>query len=312
MRVTFYGNFEVDYSSETHHANSLELMGHEVVRLQEPKTPAQQIVSEALASDLFVWIKTHGWETPGINAALERIKAAGVPVVAYHLDLYMPIGRWRQYENSPYMQALDHWFTCDPLMADWLNDTTPVKGHFLPAGVYGPECYISDMGSDDANDVIFVGSKGYHAEWPWRPRLIQWLKDTYGSRFTHVGGDGDTGTLRGDDLNRVYANSKVAVGDTLCVGYNYPKYASDRLFECPGRGGFNLFPHITGISDWFIEDQEIAFYEYGDLDGLKASIDYYLEHDDVREQMRRAGHERAKAEHTYERRWNTILDTVFK
>lgn len=311
MKIAFYGNFEVSYSSETHHANSLELMGHTVVRLQEPKVSADRIAAEALSSELFVWVKTHGWETPGIDAALAQIKAAGVPVVAYHLDLYMPIGRWRQYENSPYMQSLDHWFTCDPLMADWLNDNTPVKGHFLPAGVHGPECYISGTPSEHANDVIFVGSKNYHPEWPWRPKLIQWLKDTYGSRFTHVGGDGDTGTLRGDDLNRVYAGSKVAVGDTLCVDYTYPRYASDRLFECPGRGGFNLFPYIEGISDWFTEDQEIAFYEYGDFDGLKRSIDYYLTHDDVREQIRLAGHERAKAEHTYQRRWNTILDTVF-
>jgi hypothetical protein len=159
--------------------------------------------------------------------------------------------------------------------------------------------------------VVFVGSKNYHPEWPWRGQLIQWLRDTYGSRFTHVGGDGDTGTLRGDTLNRMYTNSKVAVGDTLCLGFDYPYYASDRLFECPGRGGFNLFPRIKGLEEWFVEGEEIAFYEYGDFDQLKFLIDYYLEDEGRREHIRRAGHERVKAEHTYRHRWETILQTVF-
>ena len=311
LQIVLLGNHQVTYSSESHHAASLELLGHTVIRLQEPSTSAATITTEVLRSDLFVWIHTHGWETPGIEQALATIRAAGIPIIAYHLDLYMPIGRWRQYENSPYLQALDHWFTVDPQMANWLNNNTPVRGHFLPAGVFGPECYIATEPSEHANDVVFVGSKGYHREWPWRPRLIQWLKDTYGSRFTHVGGDGDTGTLRGDDLNRMYANSKVAVGDTLCIGYDYPYYVSDRAFECPGRFGFSLFPRIRGIEDWFTDGEEIVLYKFGDLDGLKCQIDYYVEHDAEREAIRLAGHERVKAEHTYKHRWEQILATVF-
>ena len=34
-KIVFLGNFRVDYSSETHHANTLESMGHKVIRLQE-------------------------------------------------------------------------------------------------------------------------------------------------------------------------------------------------------------------------------------------------------------------------------------
>jgi len=305
MRIVFLGNHSVDYSSETHHANTLEGLGHQVVRLQEPSTAASEILAHGLSSDMFVWVHTHGWDIPGMDQVLDGLRKHRVPSVTYHLDLWKGLKRERDIRSGPYWR-LDHFFTVDKLMAQWLNDNTPVKGHFLPPAVYDKECYISDEPSEQANDVIFVGSKGYHPEWPWRPELIRWLRKTYGSKFTHVGGDGDTGTLRGDDLNRVYARSKVAVGDTLCLGFDYPHYVSDRYFEAPGRGGFQIFPRIEG-TDWL----DMPRFTYGDFDGLKAMIDHYLEHDDAREESRLAVHEQVKDHHTYRNRWTEIIKTVF-
>jgi hypothetical protein len=307
MRIAFLGNFQVPYSSECHHAATLESLGHQVVRLQEPSTLADQITAEALQSDMFVWVHTHGWDTPAIERTLHTLRHHRIPSVTYHLDLWMGLQRQRDIRSGPYWE-LDHFFTVDRLMADWLNNNTPVRGHFLPAGVFDRECYISDQPSAHANDVIFVGSRRYHPEWQWRPQLIDFLRSTYGSRFTHVGGDGDTGTIRGDELNRVYANSKVAVGDTLCLDFKYPWYASDRLFEAPGRGGFQIFPRITGIESWFGET--IKFFDFGDLDGLKQLIDHYLEQDEEREELRARCHEHVKTYHTYRQRWETIVQTV--
>jgi len=307
MRIAFLGNFAVPYSSETHHARSLETLGHEVIRLQEPSTAVSVITEQALRADAFVWIHTHGWDTPGIDFALRAIKNAGIPTLTYHLDLWWGLQRQKDVRSSPYWD-LDHFFTVDKKMADWLTDNTPVKGHYLPAGVFDEECFISSEPSPFANDVIFVGSRGYHPEWPWRPQLIDWLRDTYGSRFTHIGGDGDSGTLRGAALNAAYSGSKVAVGDTLCLGFDYPWYASDRLFEAPGRGGFQIFPRIKGIPELF--DGTMEFFNFGDFDGLKDLIDYYLEHDQGRESLRTMCHEHVKTHHTYVQRWETILETI--
>ena len=308
MRIAFLGNFAVPYSSENHHAQSLESLGHDVIRLQETQTSAATITETAVQSDLFVWIHTHGWDTPGIESVLHTLRHHKIPSITYHLDLWMGLARERDIRNSPYWD-LDHFFTVDKNMADWLSTNTPVKGHFLPAGVFDKECYITTEPSGFANDIIFVGSKRYHPEWPWRPQLVDWLTNTYGHRFTHVGGDGPTGTLRGDALNRVYANSKIAVGDTLCLGFTYPWYASDRLFEAPGRGGFQLFPNIHGIPEWF--DGTMKFFNFGDFDGLKTLIDHYLEHDEEREVLRRQCHDHIKNHHTYRHRWSDIIKTVF-
>lgn len=311
MRVTFYGNFGVSYSSETHHAASLEALGHEVIRLQEPKVHAEDILKTALDSDLFVWIKTHGWDTPGDMAeTLAELRTARIPTVSYHLDLYMGLERWSRYKSDPYMMALDHFFTVDRLMADWLNHNTPVKGHYIPAGVFGAECYMTREPSVHANDVIFVGQRNYHREWPWRPQLVDWLSNTYGDRFTRIAGDTAAGTTRGDDLNRLYGNSKVAVGDSLCINFDYPDYWSDRVYETLGRGGFLIHPKIAGMERHFVDGEHLVFYDFGDFDQLQFLIDYYLEADEERETIRKAGHEHVKANHTYTQRWQSILETV--
>jgi len=222
-------------------------------------------------------------------------------------DLWLGLERQKDLETDPFYKTIGHFFATDKLMADWFNTNTDVKGHYIPAGVYDKEVYIDTRGDEAANDVIFVGSKGYHHEWQYRPQLINKLKDMYQERFTHVGGDGDTGTIRGERLNRVYAASKVAVGDTLCIGYNYPYYFSDRLFESTGRGGFTIFPYIKGIEDNFEIGKEIVTYEYGNFDELKEKVDYYLVNADEREKIRQAGNKRTYRDHTYVKRWETIL-----
>jgi hypothetical protein len=312
--IVFLGNFEVPYSSENHHAKSLEFLGHTVDKLQEKKATSEKILRRALSSDLFIWVHTHGWKTPGeatMDQVLIELKKANVPTITYHLDLWFGLERQKDLEQDNFYKTIGHFFTVDKLMADWFNDNTNVKGHFIPPGVYDKECYIH-KDYDEKNydyDVIFVGSKRYHHEYPFRPQLIDFLRDTYKNRFCHVGGDGDTGTVRGEALNRIYAKSKIAVGDTLNLKFNYPYYTSDRLFESTGRGGFTIYPSIKGLDQYFNND-EIVWYEHGNLNDLKNKIDYYLVHEDERETIRKRGHERTKNEHTYVHRWKSIMNEL--
>jgi hypothetical protein len=310
--IVFLGNFEVPYSSENHHANSLESLGHTVCRLQERTIKDSFVLEQAINSDLFIWVHTHGWNTPGrigMGYVLEELKKANIPTMTYHLDLWLGLERQKDLEEDDFYKTIGHFFATDKLMTDWFNENTNVKGHFLPAGVYDKECYIHpDYDVQDFDyDVIFVGSKRYHHEYPYRPQLIDHLRNVYGKRFLHVGGDGDTGTVRGDKLNRIYAKSKIAIGDSLNIGFNYPYYTSDRLFESTGRGGFTIYPRIKGLEEYFEDESEIVFYEHGNLKDLTDKIDEYLEDNLSREDIRLNGHERTKQEHTYIHRWATIL-----
>ena len=310
--IVFLGNFEVSYSSENHHAKSLESLGHTVCKLQERTIKDSFVLEQAMNSDLFIWVHTHNWATPGrlgMAHVLEELKKANIPTMTYHLDLWFGLERQKDLEEDDFYKTIGHFFATDKLMTDWFNENTNVKGHFLPAGVYDKECYIhEDYNKDEFDyDVIFVGSKRYHHEHKYRAELIDFLRRIYGKRFLHVGGDGDTGTVRGNDLNRIYAKSRIAVGDSLNIDFNYPYYTSDRLFESTGRGGFTIYPRIKGLEEYFIDGEEIVFYEHGNLEDLKSKIDKYLDDNSTRELIRLNGHERTKQEHTYIHRWATII-----
>lgn len=318
MKVAFLGNFGVSYSSETHHKRTLESLGHQVFALQEGKTPAEHIQAVAETADMFVWVHTHGWETPSENGrtmveVLDHLKSANIPTVTYHLDLWFGLKRQEDLEKDSFYKHIGHFFTVDKQMADWFNENTEVKGHYLPAAVFDQECYMaapSFQFDTFKHDIIFVGSKGYHPEWQYRPQLIDWLRDTYGRRFTHIGGDGEIPTTRGQELNTLYADSKIAIGDSLCLNFDYPYYWSDRVYETLGRGGFMIHPYIKGMDEHFQDGEHLVFYQFGDFDDLKAKIDYYLTHDEEREKIRLAGHEHVKQNHTYKQRWEAIIKEV--
>jgi spore maturation protein CgeB len=96
----------------------------------------------------------------------------------------------------------------------------------------------------------------------------------------------------------------------LNIGFNYPYYTSDRLFESTGRGGFTIYPRIKGLEEYFEDGKEIVFYEHGNLEDLSSKIDKYLKDDAEREKIRMAGHEKTKNDHTYLNRWTEIMNEL--
>lgn len=309
MKVAFLGNFRAPYCSENDYLWTMrERLGFEVVTLQETEASADEVLAVASECDVYFWVHTHGWATPGrpMRDVLAELRIRGIPSFAYHLDLYMGIGRWREYQSHDYL-LVDHFFTVDKLMADWLNEHTGTRGHFVRAGVVERDCRLEEL--EKTHEVIFVGSYRYHREWPYRPRLIDFLKRTYGARFEHWGPQG-RGLVRGEALNELYASTKVVVGDTLCPRFRYPYYTSDRPYETLGRGGFLVHPWIEGMGEELRDREHLAYYDFNDWAGLKKTIDWFIEHEDVRETIRRAGHEKVKADCTYTDRLRKIFEIL--
>ena len=309
MRIAILGNFSVPYTTEQHHAQALTDLGHDITALQEGSTTAARLVAAARTADLLVWIHTHGWDTPGgILGALRELRRANTPTIAYHLDLWRGLGRERELTGGhPYLSGVQDFFTVDPGMADWFNQHTQVRGHYLTAAVAHRECWIAPAPKRDL-DVVFVGSHRYHPEWSYRNHLLLRLTERYGERFHVI--PGARGQVRGSALNRLYGRTKVVVGDTLCPGFDYPGYWSDRVYETLGRGGFLVHPRVAGMEQQFTDGTHLSYYDYNDFTGLFERIDHYLTHDSERETIRAHGHAEVHANHTYLQRWQTILDRV--
>lgn len=311
MIVVFLGNFRVPFTTENDLAWSYEKLGHKVIRMQEDYVTTQEVLSQASRADLFHYVHTHGWETRGfmsMDEVLRKLKQRGIPTISTHLDTWYGLRRAGDVANHPFWKT-EYVFTADGGADEWIK-SLGINHHYLKAGVVERDCFIGDKRESYAYDVIFVGSKQYHPEWPYRPQLINWLEKTYGSRFAHFGGDG-RGVVRGKDLNDLYASAKVVIGDTLCLNFNRQEYWSDRIYETTGRGGFMIHPFIEGLQNDFEIGKEIIVYQYGDFDELKAKIDYYLQYDAEREKIRMAGHERTKRDHTYTNRMAQVMQTVF-
>lgn len=314
MQITFLGNFTVPYTSENHYLRTLRDLGHEVLYFQEGKAKGQEVLNSALKSDYFFWVHTHGWKpvTGAINIRelLGTLKKAKIPSFGYHLDLWMGIERQKDLYTDPYWK-IDYFFSVDKSMVKFLNSNPRFpKSFYMPAGVLKNECErLEEYCGEFKHDVVFVGSRRYHSEWPYRPKLIDWLASEYGPGFAHYGGDG-LGVVRGRELNAVYLSSKIVIGDTLCKGFNYPYYLSDRIFETTGRGGFIIHPYIKGLEDLFVVGKEIVVYEYNDFETLRNLIDKYLLEAEERETIRMAGNARTFKDHTYTNRLSDILNIL--
>lgn len=306
--IGFIGNFVPPFSTENDRKWSFEKLGYTVLPFQESQTTVENLRHHLIDKrfDVLFYSHTHGWEIPGLIEFFEECKAKGIPTVSVHLD------RWAWLDRVTDVGKEATWFTEHLFMADGSPEAVQLYArhnlnwHFLKPGVVERDCYMA--APDPAifpHEIVFVGSKGYHSEYPFRPKLIEFLQETYGDRFAHWGGDG-LGVLRGEALNILMASAKIVVGDSCFSGR--PDYVSDRYYETRGRGGFLIHPQVPGGK---IDNVGVGHYQAGDLQDLKREIDYMLEHDELREQGREEGFNWVREHETYTNRAQEMMKIIF-
>lgn len=300
MKVVLLGNHTVPFSTESHHAWTWEKLGHQVVRLQENSSSTDQVVKACEGAQLFQYTHTHGWHTPGSFSEEEmvrRVRALGVKSFSYHLDYYHGLDTWDKRHSLVGKHPswkVDHWFSTDGGHDAFFRERG-VNHHYLPPGVVEYGCYMAKPKGAPI-DVLFAGSVNYHPEYPFRSRMVEALRARYGGRFTSVQG------YREEKLNDLYASAKVVVGDHVFAGD--PLYWSDRLPETCGRGGFIVYPKIEGMTI------PTATYEAQNAPDLISKVDYFLEHQEEREEIRRKAFEHVRANDTYTHRLAKIAEIM--
>lgn len=304
MTIGFIGNFEPPYSTENDRKWSFLKLGHDVVTFQENMTDPQEIIEFLPKLDLLLYSHTHGWKISNLKEVFEIFKDKGIPTASVHLD------RWAWLEREKDIGEEATWKTQYQFMADFSPEAQELykkhnlNAYYLKPGVIERDCYLA---TPDLirfpHEIVFVGSKGYHKEYPYRAEMIEFLQKTYKERFGHYGNDG-LGVLRGHDLNVLMATAKIVVGDS-CFG-SRPNYVSDRYYETRGRGGFLLHPFTEGV-----DNMGVAFFEAENLKALKLQIDYYLNNSYEREQRRMLGFNYVKDHETYTNRAEEMLKKIY-
>lgn len=314
MKIAFIGNFEPPNSTENDLAWSLNQLGHQVFTMQENIWNSDDILEACRTHEIkmLIYVHTHGWLTPGsitldeLWAELDQLK---IPTVSFHLDYWFGLERQTDVGSHPFWRT-KYVFTADGGSNQWYRDQG-INHFWLPPAVVERDCYWAQTRDHFQHDIIFVGSKAYHPEWPYRPRLINWLHDTYGDRFVHYGNDG-VRAIRGHELNELYRSTRVVVGDSLNINFDHEDYWSDRVPETIGRGGFLIHPRVKGMEKFYEDKKHLVYYDFNDFDQLKAHIDYYVDDYYEREKIRLEGQRHVKGNHTYTDRMQTLLTTVGK
>lgn len=298
LRVGFLGNFLTAESTESMVRWAMEeRLGIEVEALQENHVTLSALEEAMDYNDIFLWIHTHGYlavNDRAMEAFLAKLRDRGTPTISMHLDKF-----WGIPEREARIGVDPFWKTQFVFTADGSRDkefkAAGVNHHWMRPAISEVYCHPGVPRDEFRCDVGFVGAKGYHTEYPFRPQLLDWLAETYGDRFKHITG------VRGHALNDFYASCRVAVGD--CIFSGIPRYWSDRVPETVGRHGILLHPLVEGF------DVPAFMFEPQNLRSLHEQIEVALATPPaILKYIRIGAADHVKNYHTWTNRMREILE----
>ena len=113
------------------------------------------------------------------------------------------------------------------------------------------------------------------------------------------------GSVSGNDVPRIFRDSVISLNFANARGINQIKA---RTFEVPGAGGFLLSENAANLDKFYSPGKEIDIFI--DNASLVEKINFYLSHQDRRDQVALAGYKRTAKQHTYENRFRKIIEVI--
>lgn len=108
------------------------------------------------------------------------------------------------------------------------------------------------------------------------------------------------------EMPYVFANSRINLNITLrSIQSGIPLRAMDIM----GAGGFLLSNFQADFLDYFIPGEDFVYYET--KEDLMSKIEYYLSHEKERKEIAQNGHKKVKTNHSFEKFFTHIFETIF-
>ena len=234
---------------------------------------------------------------------LATLRARGVPVALLCLD-----DKHRFHEESKYRYPNGQKPLIGSVDVHLTNSRECVGGY----AAEGAQAYYMPQGIDTELfrpvdvpldiDVSFMGQRyGYRAQFIKALEVSGIDVECYGPGW-------GTRVVSEKEKIEIYSRSRINLG-LGGVGY------SDRIscvkgrdFEVPACGSFYLTTYDAELAELFSVGREIACYR-NDIDCVEL-IRYYLDHEDVRRSIARAGHDRCVMEHTWVARLTEFTEWI--
>lgn len=166
--------------------------------------------------------------------------------------------------------------------------------HFIPNAVDARVENKNVFGiTGQDHDVFFsVGSyKGSPERVNKAVELSRWLPR---ARYSFYGFSG-VQPVWGEAYFRAIADARIGLNFSRFEDHYL--YTSDRISHYMGNGLLTVFDKMSGL-DLFFDDTEAIF--FSDIEELADKIDFYLDHDESRRKVAKAGHDKIHAMHNVE------------
>lgn len=179
-----------------------------------------------------------------------------------------------------------------------------------------PECHFLPLGSPVwdaavqekyAFDWVFIGGIITGAGFMERAKIIWNLKDDHGLK--HIDASAQKyPQLRAKimkEMPSIYRSAKISLDWSHFT--DIKGYTSNRFWIITGAGGFALTKRWPGCEEFYPEGTRVYFDTPEEAISLR---DYYLEHEEEREAIRKAGHIHAQ-NHTYAQRFCRMFEILY-
>jgi len=233
-------------------------------------------------------------------------------------------------EMKPYVQLLvgqiasplpkkDEDFTCYDLVISSLPNLVE---HFRRMGVqaelhrlgFGRQVLSRLRNEGEECSISFVGSLSGHHE--ARVRLLEYLCSRLDMKVWGPGVEGlpENSLIRrrykgkawGIEMYQILHNSKMTLNHHIDIAESYANNC--RLYEATGAGTLLITDWKENLHEMFEPDREVVAYRTPEE--CAELVQYYLEHDNEREAIARAGQQRTLREHTYYQRMQELMDIL--
>ena len=234
-------------------------------------------------------------EGQGLASIRERY---GTLVVSICMDDRHAYLRGKSTGTHALIPHIDLAATAAPECVDWyLKEGCPSV--FFPEAS-DPAIFRPMPELPKAHDVTFIGGR-----YGIRDKLLRTLQRA-GVQVTACGQGWEQGRLPTEEVPRVLAQSRIILG-VGTIGYCEDFYALKlRDFDAPMTGSFYLTHANPDLDHVYRVGEEIQ--TYGSIGECVTKAHYFLERAAEREAIAQRGCARARAEHTWEVRFRSLLD----
>lgn len=254
-------------------------------------------------------ISVHDFLTPELVLTIKNISKS--PVVLWFPDALSNFGK-TMFLNADY----DYLFFKDSYIVEYFQNTLLKNSYYLPEccnPVYHKPIDLSDDDKAIYQCDITTAGNLYPNRSEFFSNLIKYDVKIWGNPAPRWM---NTSKIKKMIMNRYISNedkAKAFLAAKIVLNNLHPGEiwgVNCRAFEIPACGGFQIINYRKGLNQLFTIDKEVvAFNRY---DELTEKLNYYLEHDEERKTIAISGRERAHKDHTYNKRLQMLLDTVFE